>query len=78
MHSSDRMKNFVDQFLEGCFDALSNDEDAELLKKIKNKFKGKYVEEMLDCVNFEAAEPYSVICHGDCWNNNMLYKNDKV
>jgi hypothetical protein len=21
-----------------------------------------------------AAEPYSVICHGDCWNNNIMYR----
>jgi fructosamine-3-kinase len=24
------------------------------------------------------AEPYATLCHGDCWNNNIMYLTDEV
>ncbi|KAJ8883992.1 hypothetical protein PR048_015848, partial [Dryococelus australis] len=38
------------------------------------EFGPHYEDRMLDVVSGEAAEPYAVICHGDCWTNNILFK----
>lgn len=30
------------------------------------------------CFNSSSSEPFSVLNHGDCWNNNMMYLYDEV
>jgi len=30
----------------------------------------------LYCVDGKSAAPHSVICHGDFWNNNILYRHE--
>lgn len=60
-------------------DLKLSDEDAPqmseallALHKIENNFR----KICLDAVNGTAYAPYSVICHGDFWNNNILYEFD--
>ncbi|XP_037726163.1 uncharacterized protein LOC119557469 [Drosophila subpulchrella] len=36
--------------------------------------RGSYFELLLPLVSGSNCEPFAVICHGDCWNNNILYK----
>lgn len=78
MDDMERFQTWLDHLMIQCIDALSDEKDAALLEKVKNRFDGKYNDEMNDAIGLKAAEPYAVICHGDCWNNNILYKNDKV
>lgn len=78
MDDMDRFKAWTEHILKKCFEVLSDEKDAKLLEKIKSRFADKFNEEMSDSISLKAAEPYAVICHGDCWNNNILYKNDKV
>lgn len=33
-----------------------------------------YVERMRECCEEDGAEPFAVMNHGDCWNNNMMYR----
>lgn len=33
-----------------------------------------YVERIRECCAQNAAEPFSVMNHGDCWNNNIMYR----
>ncbi|XP_053953247.1 uncharacterized protein LOC128860047 [Anastrepha ludens] len=47
-------------------------EVLQALQKIETNFH----EICLDAVNGVAYAPYSVICHGDFWNNNILYEFD--
>ncbi|XP_039967038.1 uncharacterized protein LOC120779001 [Bactrocera tryoni] len=47
-------------------------EVLQALHKIEDNFQGI----CLDAVDGAAYAPYSVICHGDFWNNNILYKFD--
>ncbi|XP_037950539.1 uncharacterized protein LOC119681426 [Teleopsis dalmanni] len=43
-----------------------------VLDKVEQNFKKVGI----SCVQGNACAPYAVICHGDFWNNNILYKLD--
>nr|CAD7452099.1 unnamed protein product [Timema tahoe] len=47
--------------------------DSEYVQRFQN-FSDNFMEIMIECVKGSSAEPYAVICHGDCWTNNMLFK----
>ncbi|KAJ6638157.1 hypothetical protein Bhyg_10890 [Pseudolycoriella hygida] len=55
---------------------LSPDTHAGLIEKFTSLFEGKELSVMLDLLNGSLSEPYAVVCHGDCWNNNLLFKYD--
>jgi hypothetical protein len=42
------------------------------------KLKGEIMETFEFCAAHENVEPFGVLMHGDCWNNNMMYSYDKV
>lgn len=50
--------------------------DSEYIEKMK-KFidSNTFFNQMIELVSTEG--PLSVICHGDCWTNNLLYKYDR-
>lgn len=52
--------------------AFKPEEEAEI--KALTKLKGSFVEELKRVGWGEASEPFSIINHGDCWNNNMMYR----
>lgn len=49
-------------------------EIKDKLLDLKNNLKGF----MEICFNSSSSEPFSVLNHGDCWNNNMMYLYDEV
>lgn len=53
--------------------SLGNDEIAG---KVREVYPDNVYDLVYECVRGELAEPYAVICHGDCWNNNTLFKLD--
>ena len=49
--------------------------DNEDLKKRARKELGKdFFDQIGGCIKGADAEPHAVICHGDCWNNNIMYR----
>lgn len=48
-------------------------DDASKAKKLLS-FSENAVEKFYKYIASESAAPYDVICHGDCWNNNILFK----
>ena len=52
---------------------LDEHSNTIMAEKIKKIMKSPFFELFKDCVNGKLTEN-SVICHGDCWNNNIMYK----
>ncbi|XP_017098704.2 uncharacterized protein pkm [Drosophila bipectinata] len=56
--------------------ALISPEDDEIYRSrlVAYFSRGSYFDLLLPLVSGSNCEPFAVICHGDCWNNNILYK----
>lgn len=63
---------------ERALETLDPETDKELLVKLHEFLKRPYLEILGDYIDGNRSEPYSVITHGDCWNNNILFKLDEV
>lgn len=77
MIQMDPRKN-IDNLFEEMFDravgTVSNEEGK--VKEAMENLKGLVTEAYMDCVDGVGAEPYTIIGHGDCWVNNMMYNYD--
>lgn len=57
---------------------LDKEKDAVAYEKAKRVFDTNRIELCAYLVNGKAMDQFAIVCHGDCWNNNMLFKNDEV
>ncbi|XP_031621374.1 uncharacterized protein LOC116339561 [Contarinia nasturtii] len=53
--------------------ALKREDHKNILRKLKDNF----LEYFDECLNEKSANYFGVICHGDFWNNNILFKFDE-
>lgn len=70
------VKIFWTKTLERAVDALTD----PMHKKLALEFSKSYADELSGFFSAESSEPFGIVGHGDCWNNNFLYKydNDEV
>lgn len=70
------MPNMAEVQFKRAIDAL--DECEEVARSKMQHFCDNMLPIMQTCVNGDDAEPFAVIGHGDCWNNNMLFHYNEV
>lgn len=54
---------------------FNNPEELHIKNEILS-YKNDLWPQMTDTLSGSKAEPYSVICHGDCWINNVMYEEE--
>lgn len=62
--------NSYDQAIE----ILDKEEHKDVMRHVKSNWRSLMEESM----NGKLAEPFAVLAHGDCWNNNMMYQDNQV
>lgn len=72
----EHLKKVMQVFRAKELDIAEKFEDKRIGAKIKQAFDGDLVELSAKAIDSRKAEPYAVICHGDCWNNNTMFKLD--
>lgn len=50
---------------------------TELMEKCDKIIEESFFDVVVKSVIGEPAEPFAIICHGDCWSNNNLFKYDE-
>ncbi|XP_058443604.1 uncharacterized protein LOC131425602 isoform X2 [Malaya genurostris] len=73
----DTMDQWFTMLIDRTLGTLDCKKEPELYAKTKKALDVKFLDTIKDMTDGKAAEPYAVICHGDCWNNNMLFKHEK-
>lgn len=58
------------------FEALSNDEDAHLVSKIKELYKKEAIDIAAECIDLELTASVYAITYGDAWQNNSMFRYD--
>lgn len=66
---------YLEELKGRAMDSLKPSTDKMEIKQLTKFFEsGTTFDYLIDSVQGEVAEPYAVLGHRDCWNNNVLFK----
>lgn len=68
------MQQWFDLLIARTLETLDKEAEPEVYEKTEKVLTGKFMDMVKELTLGAEAEPYTVICHGDCWNNNMMFK----
>lgn len=70
-------RDYFNKLGESIYEALIDEEDASIRSKLDKLLVKDAIDIAADCIDPEAAGQGSVISHGDCWMNNIMYDQIK-
>lgn len=70
------MEQWFGMLITRALETLDQESEPEIYEKTKKVLDVKFMDMIKELTTGKLAEPYAVICHGDCWNNNMLFKHE--
>lgn len=66
---------YFEQLKHSALDALCPQSDGSYVQRLQAYFgRGSYFELLSSLLSASNCEPFAVVCHGDSWNNNFLYR----
>lgn len=72
------IRDYLNLQVEKLMKILNNEEDRHLLVRVKDLFEKDVADIVADCLDPKSAEPEAIICYGDAWQNNSMYRyNDQ-
>lgn len=74
--SKQQIKIWFDMLKKQAIDVLNTNENGDLRGRAEKVLEADFFELLMTCINGKDAEPYAVLSHGDCWNNNIMYRNE--
>lgn len=75
-NGGDAVTKYCNAIMENAIKTLEPHE--EFKKNKMEKLKENFIKVFEECDNSANVEDFGVLIHGDCWNNNMMYKYDEV
>lgn len=70
-----QLNEYFESLKKSALESLDKEKDKGYWCKLNSYFKqGTFYDLMLKLLDGESSEPYTVICHGDCWVNNVMFK----
>ncbi|XP_046801334.1 uncharacterized protein LOC124418625 [Lucilia cuprina] len=76
-----QLNDYFESLKRSALESIDKEKELGYWDKLNEYFnRGTFYELMLTLLDSKSSEPYSVICHGDCWINNVMFKkkNGKV
>lgn len=70
-------RTYFNKTAQQTLDTVLNEEDAHLLARAKRFFERDALDIMVDCIDSNVNGLLDIITHGDTWQNNLMFKNDK-
>lgn len=65
-------RKIIDETMQRALNVLKSEEHKNVIKRLRNN----YFDTLKSLYTTEALEKFGVVCHGDCWTNNLLFQHD--